>query len=241
MHKSLKLLALPLCLLFATTSAQAARDDDLDDLQTKLTNQWTMVKNDQRHGLKTFAKQEDGKRFRSFKVEANLDGDMASFVRMITDFDNYKKWSWQVLESKLLKKVSPTEYYFYVTHDAPYGVPDRDIILRMVIEPQSANRPFLTVRFNAVPDYAPERPPYVRMLAEDMSAKITPLPNGKLHVINEGYVDPGGAMPSWSINFVQRNAPYSTLLGMSRRLKQDDLINSQAPLPFAVYNADNLP
>ena len=122
MHKSLKLLALPLCLLFATSSAQAAKDDDLDELQTKLTNQWTMVKNDQRHGLKTFAKQEDGKRFRSFKVEATLDGDMASFVRMITGFEDYKKWSWQVLESKLLKKVSPTEYYFYVTHDAPYAV-----------------------------------------------------------------------------------------------------------------------
>jgi hypothetical protein len=241
MHKSLKLFALPLCLVFATSSAQAAKDDDIDELQTKLTNQWTLVKNDQRHNLKTFAKQEDGKRFRSFKVEATLDGDMASFVRMITGFEDYKKWSWQVLESKLLKKVSPTEYYFYVTHDAPYGVPDRDIILRMVIEPQSPNRPFLTVRFNAVPDYAPERPPFVRMLAEDMSAKITPLPNGKLHVINEGYVDPGGAMPSWSINFVQRNAPYSTLLGMSRRLKQDDLINSQTPLPFAVYDADKLP
>jgi hypothetical protein len=79
------------------------------------------------------------------------------------------------------------------------------------------------------------------MLAEDMSAKITPLANGKLHIINEGYVDPGGAMPSWSINFVQRNAPYSTLLGMGRRLQQDDLMSSKTPLPFAVYNADNLP
>jgi hypothetical protein len=48
-------------------------------------------------------------------------------------------------------------------------------------------------------------------------------------------------MPSWSINFVQRNAPYSTLLGMARRLQQDDLINSKIPLPFAVYNAENLP
>ena len=70
------------------------------------------------------------------------------------------------------------------------------------------------------------------MLAEDMSAKITPLPNGKLHIINEGYVDPGGAMPSWSINFVQRNAPYATLMGMGRRLKQDELISSKAILPF---------
>jgi hypothetical protein len=92
-----------------------------------------------------------------------------------------------------------------------------------------------------VPDYIPERPPYVRMLAEDMSAKITPLPNNKLQVINEGYVDPGGAMPSWSINFVQRNAPYATLLGMGRRLKQDELINSTVPLPFPVYNEDKLP
>ena len=223
-------------------SVYAAKDDDsLGDFQEKLGNEWVLVKHDKRREIKTFAKQEDGKRFRSFKVEANLDGDMASFVRMITDFDNYKKWSWQVLESKLLKKVSPTEYYFYVTHDAPYGVPDRDIILRMIIEPQTPSRPYLTVKFNAVPDYMPEKPPFVRMLAEDMSAKITPMPNGKLHVINEGYVDPGGAMPSWSINFVQRNAPYATLLGMGRRLQQDDLMSSKTPLPFAVYNADNLP
>jgi hypothetical protein len=236
MRQSLKFLALPLGLFLASASAQAA-NDDLDELQTKLTNQWTLVKNDQRHGLKTFAKQEDGKRFRSFKVEAILDGDMASFVRMITGFEDYKKWSWQVLESKILKKVSPTEYYFYVTHDAPYGVPDRDIILHMVIEPQTPSRPFLSVKFNAVPDYMPERPPFVRMLAEDMSAKVTPLPNGKLQVINEGYVDPGGAMPSWSINFVQRNAPYSTLLGMSRRLQQEEVMGSKSPLPFPVFDA----
>ena len=44
MLKPLKLLALPLCLLLATTSAQAARDDDLDDLQTKLTNHGRWLK-----------------------------------------------------------------------------------------------------------------------------------------------------------------------------------------------------
>lgn len=240
MRQSLKLLALPLGLLLASASAQAS-NDDLDELQTKLSNQWTLVKNDQRHGLKTFAKQEDGKRFRSFKVEAVLDGTMESFLRMVTDFENYKKWSWQALDSKTLKKVSPTEYYFYVTHDAPYGVPDRDIALHVVFEPQGPNRPFLTMKINAVPDFIPEKPPFVRMQAEDMSAKVTPLPNGKLLVVNEGYVDPGGNMASWAINFVQRNGPYSTLLGMSRRLQQEEVINSKTPLPFPVYNADRLP
>ncbi|PTQ88899.1 START domain-containing protein [Agitococcus lubricus] len=236
-----KLLVLPLSLLIFHAPAQAAKDDDLDELQTKLSNQWTLVKNDQRHGLKTYAKQEDGKRFRSFKVEAVMDGSMETFLRMITDFDNYKKWSWQALDSKLLKKVSPTEYYFYVTHDAPYGVPDRDVALRMVLEPQAPNKPYMTVKINAVPDYIPERPPYVRMQAEDMTCRVTPLPNGKLLVINEGYVDPGGNMASWAINFVQRNGPYTTLLGMRRMLQQEELVNAKTPLPFAVFNVDNLP
>lgn len=241
MRPSLKLLALPLTLLSLCTTAQARNEDDLDELQTKLTNQWTLVKNDQRHGLKTYAKQEDGKRFRSFKVEATMDGSMETFMRMVLDFDNYKKWSWQALDSKMLKKVSATEYYFYVVHDAPYGVPDRDVILRLVVEPQGPGRPFISLKFNAVPDFIPEKPPYVRMQAEDMTSRITPLPNNKLLVINEGYVDPGGNMASWAINFVQRNGPYSTLLGMRRMLQQEELINSKTPLPFPVYNADNLP
>lgn len=240
MRLTTKTLLLSLTLAVASPCVLAA-NDDLSELQTKIGNKWVVVKNDQRHGLKTYAKQEDGKRFRSFKVEATMDGTMESFVRMVTDFDGYKKWSWHALESKLLKKVSPTEYYFYVTHDSPYGVPDRDVALHIVIEPQTPTRHFLSLKISAVPDFIPERPPFVRMIAEDMTAKVTPMPNGKLHIVNEGYVDPGGNMASWAINFVQRSAPYATLLGMRRMLQQPELINATTPLPFPVYNYDNLP
>ena len=101
----------------------------------------------------------------------------------------------------------------------------------MIIEPQSPNRPFLTVKFNAVPDYAPERPPYIRMLAEDMSAKITPLPNGKLHIINEGYVDPGGSgLPIWLVNHIQRRTPYANMLGRKRVISK--CAASDSPITF---------
>lgn len=222
------------CLLLCASGASWAEKDDLQDLQTKLGNQWVTVKNDRLHNMVTYAKQEDGKRFRSFKVEAVFDGTVESLTRMVLDFERYDRWSWNVLKSQLLKKVSATEYYIYVVHDAPYGVPDRDIILHVVFEPATAKGSGVVMRFNAVPDYLPEKPPLVRMQAEDMTARFVPLPDNKVQVTNEGYVDPGGNMASWAINFVQRNAPYITLLGMRRMMQNSDYTSDKTPLPFAI-------
>ena len=66
--------------------AAADEEDDLDALQQKLTNEWYLVKNDRRHNIKSWVKQEDGKRYRSFKVEAVLQGSMESCVRILLDF-----------------------------------------------------------------------------------------------------------------------------------------------------------
>ena len=81
-------------LLPLTLPAAARADDDLDALQDKLTNEWRLVRNDRMRNIKTWVKQEDGKRFRSFKAEATLDGTLEAYVRVLLDFDNYKKWYW---------------------------------------------------------------------------------------------------------------------------------------------------
>ena len=73
MKSWLKLLTVPLCMMAVASPALASKDD-LDELQDKLGNEWVQVKNDRRHSMKTFVKQEDGKRFRSFKVEATFEG-----------------------------------------------------------------------------------------------------------------------------------------------------------------------
>ena len=151
------------------------------------------------------------------------------------DFDNYHKWYWQVLESKLLKEVAPTEYYLYLVHKAPAGLPDRDVVLHATIELQNANRNYITLKVQAESDYLPLKPPLVRMVAEDLQFKFTPLENGDLFVESEGYVDPGGNVPSWAANFVQHSAPYSVSLGSLRMVKKDEYANSKEPVPFTVY------
>lgn len=225
-----------LALTLAAPVYAAGDDDGLDEFQTKLGNEWMLVKNDLRRNIKTYAKQEDRKRFRSFKVEAIIDSPLEAAVRVLLDADNYKKWYWEVEESYMLKQASDTEYYIYLKHRAPYGLPDRDVILHAIVEPQNKGKHYLTVKVKAAPDFIPEKPPLVRMPAEDMSVKFTPMAGSRVMVEAEGYVDPGGRVPTWANNYIQRNAPYSILMGLVRMMGSDAYRHSKLPLPFPINN-----
>lgn len=210
-----------------------AEDDDLEHLQVKLTNQWQLIKNDKRHNIKTYAKQEDGRPFRSFKVESTLDGSMNDIVQILANFDNYKKWYWETKDSKLLKTISPTEHYIYMTHNAPYGLPDRDAAIHIKVLLQTPQKPQLSFLIEAVPDFIASKPNLVRIAAEDMLITLKPLTFNSAQLIAEGYVDPGGNFPNWANNLIQRTAPYSILVGLQRMLKQKDK-TPKIDIPFPV-------
>lgn len=216
-----------------------AGDDDLDELQVKLTSDWTLVKNDKMRGIKTYVRLEDGKQYRTFKATVMMkEVHPEALVRVLLDFDNYNKWYWQVLGVKLIRQVSPTEYYVYMMHKAPAELPDRDVVLHADVELQSATRNYVTLKVQAVPDMLPPKPPMVRMLAEDLSVRFTPLEGNNILVEAEGYVDPGGKVPSWVANSVQQSAPYSVTLGLLRMVKKAEYAKGREPLPFNVYSYD---
>ncbi|MBH1969586.1 hypothetical protein FK216_00065 [Moraxellaceae bacterium AER2_44_116] len=198
-----------------------AANDDLDDLRTSniAQDEWRLIKQDRAHDIKAYDKRDLGKNLRSFKVEYEVETDLDTIARVYFDFDNYRKWFYQVQEAKLLKKVSATEFYYYIVHRAPPTLPDRDAIIHATIEPYTAKRGYALLTLKSIPNYFPAKPPLVRMIAEDMTVKWTPMGGGKIHGVAEGYVDPGGVVPSWAINYVQRQAPYQTALGFQRVLK----------------------
>lgn len=215
----------------------AHAESDLEELRGSdvLTNEWKLVKNDKLRNIKAYLKREDGKKIRSFRIEAIIDAPMEAVARVGFDIDNYRRWYWQLLDARLLKKVSDREYIYYLVHNAPVGNPDRDVILRAVVEPYTPQKGYALVRINALPDYLPPKPPLVRMQAEDMVVKYTPLGKNKTLFENEGYIDPGGAAPVWTINFVQRQAPYAAVVGMLRMLQLPEYLNPDKPLPYKLF------
>jgi len=233
MKINLKLQAMVTSLLLVSSTVSFA--DDIRDLQdTGPANEWRLIKNDARKNIKAWDKRDDDKRYRSFKLDLMIDAPLETIARVYFDVENYPRWFWEVQEAKLLKKVSSTEFYYYLVHRAPVAQPNRDVIIHALVEPMTAKKPYVLFKLNAVPDYLPLKPPLVRMRAEDMVIKWTPMPNNQTHEEVEGYIDPGGDIPAWAINAVQRQAPYYTVIGLQRMVKNPKFSDVAEPLPFKI-------
>ncbi|MDO8417256.1 MAG: START domain-containing protein [Agitococcus sp.] len=216
--------------------AQADLDDDLDDLRgTNPFKDWRLIKNDTRRSIKAYDKRSDETTgVRSFKLDVVVDGSLETVSRVYFDVDNYTRWFWTVRESKILKKVSDTEFYYYLQHDAPVTLPDRDVIIHAIIEPYTELKGYAAFKLKAVPNFIPPKPPLVRMLAEDMLIRWTPIGVDKTRLEVEGFIHPGGDVPAWAINAVQRQAPYYTMLGLQRMVQMTQYKSPTTPMPFTI-------
>ena len=221
MLKKISIMSFALMTAFTPISALAAKGDDVEELRadSKRANEWVLVKKDKLKNITTWAKREDGKSIRSFKVEMIVDADLETLARLHFDVENIKRWFWETKESRLLKKVNDKEYYFYQVYNAPLTVPDRDSIVHVTVEPFNAKRGYMMLNLKAAPDFMPVQPGKTRVAAQDYFIKFTPIDKNTTRLESSGYIDPGGIIPTWTINFVQRSAPYVSMLGLARMVQ----------------------
>jgi len=232
MFKKLSIITLSACLMTGFVSATYAGEELSGVRPEHNKSEWQLVKHDTTRNIKTYIREGDGKRI-NFKVDAVIEGSLETVARVHFDVDNIKHWYWETLDSRLLKKVSNTEYYYYMQYNAPVTMPDRDAILHATVEPYSAKKGYMQLTIKAVPDYLPPQGNFVRVQEQDMVVKMTPVAKDKVRLEAEGFVDPGGIAPTWAMNFVQRNAPYSTMLGLQRQVSMAaHKTNLSEPSPF---------
>ena len=235
MLKKLSIIALAVMTTVSPVTTFADARDDVEELRvdSKRANDWVLVKKDKLKNITTWAKREDGKSIRSFKVDMTLDASLETVARVHFDVENIKRWFWETKESRLLKKVNDKEYYFYQVFNAPLTIPDRDSIVHVTVEPFSAKRGYMMLTLKAVPDFMPPQPGKTRVTAQDYYIKFTPIDKNTTRLESSGYIDPGGVIPAWTINFVQRTAPYSSMLGLARMVQLPYYRENKDPLDFA--------
>jgi len=226
-----------LALLIGALSSTAVANKALDDLRSEAQSNdgWRLAKHDKRHEVKAYVKSAEGTNIRSFRVEAYFDASIEAVTRVQADVDSYARWYFLVLESKLLRKVSDKEFIFYMVHDAPVGMADRDVVMKATIEPMTAKRPYIVINMVSLPDYMPVQPPYERMVLENYVVKLTPQGKDRTLLESEGFIDPGGVSPAWAVNFIQGKGPYANMLGMRRMLAMPKYQDKKMPMPFTFF------
>lgn len=234
MLKKISVMAFAVLTALTPITTLAAKGDDLEELRvdSKRANEWVLVKKDKLKNITTWAKREDGKSIRSFRVEMIVDADLETLARVHFDVENIKRWFWETKESRLLKKVNDKEYYFYQVYNAPLTVPDRDSIVHVTVEPFTAKKGYMVLKLTASPDFMPEQPGRTRVAAQNYYIKFTPIDKNTTRLESEGYIDPGGIIPAWTINFVQRSAPYVSMLGLARMVQLPYYRESKEAMDF---------
>lgn len=225
-----------LVMSFLSTFAYAATDD-IDDLrQDPRSNEWKVVKTDKAHNITAYDKRNLNQTIRSLKVEFEIEGNLTDIASVFFDYENYKKWWWEILDCRLLKKVSDTEFYYYVKYRAPFPLPPRDSINQVIIEPYTKQLGYAKITLKASPTYLPTYPSIVRMPGHDMIFTFTPTAEKNVYrgLLN-GFIDAGGNPPDWAVNMVQRNAPYQTVLGLQRMVKS---ARNKTPKPDALFSLE---
>jgi hypothetical protein len=201
---------------------------------------WWLIKDDKHRDIRSYARQEESKRLRSFRVDATIAGKPEDLAQVLLGFEDYPKWFWNVRASHLLKRVSATEYYLYVVYEAPYPLANRDSVLHARIKPQSTSDKRIVLTVTAAPGYYPEQPGLVRMPAEEFTMVFTPLPGDKIQAQLAGYLDPGSKVPAWAADFVQDAGPYYSVRGLQRLTQEPRNISNRQQLPFPVYGYSDL-
>lgn len=235
MLKKIAIMAFATLTTLMPITSFADKTDDLEELRVdnQRANDWILVKKDKLKNITTWAKREDGKSIRSFRVEMIVDADLETLARIHFDVENIKRWFWETKESRLLKKVNDKEYYFYQVYNAPLTVPDRDSVIHVTIEPFTAKRGYMQMNLKAAPEFMPEQPGKTRVAAQNYYIKFTPIDKNTTRLESAGYIDPGGIIPAWTINFVQRSAPYISMLGLARMVQLPYYRESKEQMDFA--------
>ncbi|HVY49441.1 MAG TPA: START domain-containing protein, partial [Minicystis sp.] len=152
--------------------------------------------------------------FVAFRGEGDVDAPIRAVADVLVDIPHEKDWIDSVVDARVLRKVSATEYIVYSHVGTPPPLSDREFVTdtRIVVDGASKR---VSIRMRSVDDRAAPATKYVRADLEDSSFVLTSIDGGKkTHVVAEIHCDPKGSVPGFIVNQFQKGWGYNTIASL---------------------------
>ena len=179
------------------------------------STEWVLRKNE--NGIMVYTRYAEGSDLKEVRVVSEVNSTLSGCVALIMDLKNYPNWIYACSEASVLSVVNSQERYQYQVTDVPWPVSDRDVVSDFKIVQDESTKVITTTNSND-PGHIPDKEGRVRVQQFNTTYRLSPLPNGKVKVEFELYVDPGGSIPAWLINANIVTAPYKTTVAMFKQL-----------------------
>ncbi len=169
-------------------------------------------------GINVHKRIKEGSRFLEFKAIGNLRGEISEYVNVLLDTDKIPDWAPRCFEARNVKRVNDRETIIYVACNGVWPLADRDYVAKRTI---TSNPERSTIRVNVDLTENPDAPviknrvhiPHLR--CSWLFKRVDPL---HTHVELYVYVDPGGWLPAWLVNWGYRWIPYRYLKDLESKI-----------------------
>lgn len=174
-------------------------------------------------GIKIFHQKTPG--LLHIKLSTAVRAPMAGVASLFSDVDRYKDWGYKIVESKMLKRISPTEVWYYARYDFPWPLDDRDIILQSKMHQDPVTRQII-IRNYPHPAYLPEKAGIVRIKNTTTYWTFTPGTDGWVSMEQLISTDSANQMPEWLVKMTADTGPRETAKAVRNLLQQEKYQNA---------------
>lgn len=185
---------------------------------------WKLRKNE--NGILVYTRDIQGSDFKEIKTTTNFKTSLSSLVGLLTDVNSHTLWIYKCKQSKLIKTVSSSEFYYYMETAVPWPASNRDGVIRFKYTQDSVTK-VVTVKSQNIPNVLPELDGIVRVPKASAQWIFTPKDDGTVDGEYQLNLDPGGSVPAWIINMFVVDGPYESLTNMKKLLDKNKYENAK--------------
>jgi hypothetical protein len=182
---------------------------------------WTLM--GRRDGIEVYRREVPGSPLVVFKGEGTIDAPLWKVASILLDTKRAPEWEDSLKESRVVKRLGPTEYEEYNHLGMPLILKDREFLSKVVIGIHPDQKTF-SLAYAPANDRDALHSHYVRGEIEYGLFEVTSLEPGRRSTLRaEIQCDPKGAIPSWVVNFFQKSWPLNTFQGIRTQAAKPDV------------------
>lgn len=183
---------------------------------------WTLV--GRRDGIEVYRRDMPGTPLVVFKGVGTIEAPVWKVAAILLDTKRAPEWADSVKESRVVKRLGPSEYEEYNHFGMPFILKDRDFLSDVRIQISAEEKAF-SLTYRPTDDRDVPRSHNVRGQIDYGFFEVTSLEPGRRSMLRaEVQVDPKGAIPAWVVNFFQKNWPLNTFQGIRSQAAKPDIV-----------------
>ncbi|MDG3582713.1 START domain-containing protein [Galbibacter pacificus] len=180
------------------------------------SQEWNLKRNT--NNIKVYTRELDSTKFNEYKAVLIARTSIKKALETIVDADNLKKWNYKTPQSKLVKKISDSEFVFWMENDLPWPISNRDHVSSINVSQPEANTYKIVIK-PADSNYVEKEKNIIRMDNFEGYWLIKEIGKDSVEITQQMYGDPKGTIPSWLVNSILVTFPYHSFENLKEILE----------------------